>query len=245
MNVYVVRHAQSRSQMGLNVINSSEPLLHPELEKYDTTDPALTALGRQQADLLGQRLSQVDFDYIFSGPLQRHVETAYGVVRYQKKCKTIEIIHDLNETGDELCNGLPIDIMRSIYPGMEIIPSPNPTRTGGPYDIPESEISPEGFLRRARRIEEFIKENIPEGSNVLLVTSCNYGGCVLIPALLGLSDDEINSGRPYNMHNTSISLVRYISEEGIGDFPACEFINDISHLIVPKSVDVSKLPLFN
>ncbi len=242
MQIYVVRHAQSRSQIKVNGSNSKQPLLHPELEKYDLTDPALSELGRRQADLCGKRLSQVDFDYIFTGPLHRHLETAYAIVRHQKKCKTVEIIHDLNETGDETCNGLPIDIMRSIFPGMEIIPSPNPTRTGGPYNIPEEEISPDGFLLRARRIEKFLKENFKDDAKILLVTSCNYGGCVLMPVLLGYSDDEVNSGRPFNFRNTAISLVEYNKEEGFRDFPSCEFINDIAHLTVPDTVDVSKIP---
>ena len=247
MQIYVIRHAQSRSQMGINGDISKEPLLHPELLKYDKVDHALTAEGRYQADLCGQRLSQVGFDYIYTGPLQRHLETAYGVVRHQKNCKTVEIIHDLNETGDEQCNGLPIDIMRSIYPGMNIIPSPNPTRTGGPYDIPEEDISEEGFRIRARRVDKFIKENHPDNAKILLVTSCNYGGGVLIPALLGLSDEEIDRGVPFSLHNTSVSLVQFIKEKDAGykDYMACEFINDVVHLTVPDSVDVSKIPLSN
>lgn len=241
MNIYVVRHAQSRANVGYP---ESEPFL-PEVAPYEEIDPSLTEYGRRQADLCGQRLSQVDFDYIFSGPLHRHLETAYGIVRHQKKCKTVEIIHDLNETGDETWNGLPLDIMRSIFPGMEIIPSPNPTRTGGPYNIPEEEISADGFLRRARRVVDFLKNNFSRGTNILLVTSCNYGGCVLVPALLNLSDDEINSGRPYNLNNASISLICHRYEEDIGDQAVCEFINDVAHIVAPSSVDVSKFPLFN
>lgn len=246
MQIYVIRHAQSRSQIGINGDISKEPLLHPELLKYDKVDPALTAKGRDQADLCGKRLSQVDFDYIFTGPLQRHLETAYGVVRYQKNCKTVEIIHDLNETGDELCNGLPLDIMRSRFPGMEIIPSPNPTRTGGPYNIPEEEISPEGFLARAKRMDAFLRNCCERDANVLLVTSCNYGGCVLIPKLLGVSDEIINNGSiPFDLYNTSITLVSIFDDPDLGEILSCGFANDIAHLTAPDSTDVSKIPLSN
>ncbi|MBR5454133.1 MAG: hypothetical protein IKV54_08640, partial [Clostridia bacterium] len=130
-----------------------------------------------------------------------------------------------------------------IFPGMNIIPSPNPTRTGGPYNIPEEDISEVGFRMRARRVEKFLKENFPDNAKILLVTSCNYGGCVLMPALLGLSDEVIDSGLPFNFHNTSISLVQYNKEEGFKDFMSCEFANDVAHLTVPESVDVSKIPL--
>lgn len=243
MNVYVVRHAQSRG----NVEDQENHSFRPEVAAYEDRDPSLTALGRKQADLCGQRLSQIDFDYIFTGPLHRHFETSYGIVRHQKKCKTVEIIPDLTETDHESRNHIPLDILNAIYPEMKIIPSPYPQRTGGPAPegFTEDDKTPDGYLRRARRVIKFLKENIPDKSNVLLVTSSMFGGCVLMPAMMGASDEEVNGSMPYDMNNASISLIHFGHWDFCGDFSSCKFSNDIAHLIVPESVDISKLPLPN
>lgn len=241
MNIYVVRHAQSRG----NVENPENYEYLPELAEYELRDPSLTEHGRRQADLLGQRLSQIDFDYIFAGPLHRHIETAYGVARHQKSCKTIEIIPDLTEVYHEDRNGLPHDILTRLMPDIEIIPSPVPTRTGGPMpcDATEEDDSPDGYSRRAHRVIDFLKENIPERSNVLLVTSRLFGGAVLIPHMLGAPDELVKSSMPFGFHNAAVSLISFKNMNGPDAYSFCEFANDIAHLIYPDSVDVSKLPL--
>ena len=88
MYVYVIRHGQSRANVG---DPENHPFL-PAVRDYEEKDPSLTDLGRKQADLAGRRLSGIDFDAILCGPLHRHLETAYGVVRHQKRNKEIEIL---------------------------------------------------------------------------------------------------------------------------------------------------------
>ena len=243
MNVYVVRHAQSRS----NVKDPENHPFLPEVALYEANDPSLTALGRKQADRLGQRLSQIDFDYIFTGPRHRHLATAYGIVTHQKNCKTVEIIPGLTETDQETRIGIPLDILNSIFPGMEIIPSPIPQRTGGPVpsDFTDEDKTPDGFLLRARRVIKFLKDNIPDKSNVLLVTSSVFGGGVLMPAMMDINDEDIIGGMPFEFNNASVSLITFKNWECFGDFSSCRFSNDVTHLIVPDEVDVSKLPLPN
>ncbi len=243
MNIYVVRHAQSRG-------NVNDPENHPylpEVEAFEERDPSLTELGRRQADLCGQRLSQIDFDYIFVGPLHRHLETAYGIVRHQKKNKTVEIIPDLTECGHETRNSIPLDILNKIFPEMEIIPSPYPQRTGGPAPegFTDEDDTADGYLVRAHRVDKFLHENFDSKANILLVTSSMFAGCVLMPVMMGASDEEVNGSMPYDMNNASISLIHYGHWDFCGDFSRCEFANDVAHLIVPDSVDVSKLPLPN
>ena len=241
MNVYIVRHAQSRG----NVENPENYSYLPELEKYELRDPSLTELGRRQADRLGQRLSQVEFDYIFSGPLHRHLETAYGVVRHQKKCKTVEIIPDLTEVYHENRNGLPLDILKRLMPDMEIIPSPNPTRTGGPMpcDATDEDDSPDGYSRRAHRVIDFLKKTVPYRANVLLVTSRLFGGALLIPHMLGAPDELVKKSMPFGFHNAAVSLVRFKNMNTPDEYPFCEFANDFAHLICPDLEDASKIPL--
>ena len=243
MNVYVVRHAQSRG----NVEDQERHPFRPEVAEYEDRDPSLTALGRNQADRLGRRLSQINFDYIFTGPMHRHFETSYGIIRHQKKCKTVEIIPDLTETDHESRHHIPLDILNVLYPEMEIIPSPIPQRTGGPAPegFTEDDKTPDGYLRRARRVIKFLKENIPDKSNVLLVTSSMFGGCVLMPTMMGASDEEVNGSMPFDFNNASVSLITFRNWECFGEFSTCEFANDIAHLVVPEEMDISKLPLPN
>lgn len=243
MLIYVVRHAQSRG----NVEDQENHPFLPEVAEYEFRDPSLTALGRKQADLCGQRLSQVDFDHILIGPLHRHFETAYGIIRHQKKCKTVEVIHDLTETDHESRTMIPVEIYNKIYPDMNIIPPVYPQKTGGPAPegYTEDDKTADGYLRRARRIDRFLHENFDDNAKILLVTSSMFGGCVLMPVMMGASDEEVNGSMPFDFNNASISLINFRNWDCFGDFSTCEFANDIAHLIVPDSVDVSKLPLPN
>lgn len=243
MNIYIVRHAQSRG----NVEDQENHPYLPEFEEYEFRDPSLTVLGRKQADLCGQRLSQVNFDHIFIGPLHRHFETAYGIIRHQKKCKTVEVLHDLTETDHESRTIIPIDIYNKVFPEMEIIPPTYPQKTGGPAPdgYTEDDKTADGYLRRAHRVDRFLHDNFDSNANILLVTSSMFGGCVLMPVMMGASDEEVNGSMPYDLCNASISLIKYGHWDFCGDFSSCEFANDVAHLIVPESVDISKLPLPN
>ena len=80
MNIYFVRHAQSRQ-------NVNDPQNHPflpEVAEYEENDFSLTAKGEMQADLAGQRLSQIDLTAIICRPMHRTLYTANGIIRHQK-----------------------------------------------------------------------------------------------------------------------------------------------------------------
>lgn len=132
---------------------------------------------------MGQRLSQVDFDHIFTAPRHRHLTASYGIVKNQKKCNTVEIIPGLTETDLENRMDIPLDILNVLYPKMEIIPSPVPQRTGGPApgDFTKDYTTPDGFLRRARRVIRFLTGTLTDSANILLVTSSVFGGGVIMP----------------------------------------------------------------
>ncbi|MBQ2826094.1 MAG: histidine phosphatase family protein [Clostridia bacterium] len=234
MYVYVIRHGQSRANVG---DPENHPFL-PAVRDYEEKDPSLTDLGRKQADLAGRRLSGIDFDAILCGPLHRHLETAYGVVRHQKRNKEIEILSDLTETGDEGYGGLPIEISQPLFPGMKIIPCSDPSPTGGPGVIPECDANPVAFRLRGRRLVNYIRERFSSDSSILLVTSCNFGGGILMPALLGLTDRDIDTGKFFEFNNTAISMV-HVKDDGRG---TAAFVNDVTHLILPDSENIEGYP---
>ena len=61
MKVYLVRHAQSRQNVG----DPENHPFRPEVAQYEDGDVSLTANGHQQADLTGRRLASIDFDALF------------------------------------------------------------------------------------------------------------------------------------------------------------------------------------
>ncbi len=126
MYVYVVRHAQSRENVH---------------------DPSLTQKGLDQADRLGRRLSQIDFDAVLCGPLHRHVATAEKIVKYQS-IKRVEIFSDLGETTVPDYPGMPIEILRELYPNIDVIPSPASEKIKTWLSSPQCTISAECFTPR-------------------------------------------------------------------------------------------------
>ena len=111
MQVYLVRHAQSRQ----NVNDPENHPYRPEVEEYERGryeygDYSLTEFGHWQADRAGRRLAQIEFDAALCSPLHRHVATANGILRYQKN-KKLELINDLFEKGIHSYAGMPIDLL--------------------------------------------------------------------------------------------------------------------------------------
>ena len=225
MFVYVVRHAQSRAQAKVNGDNSKEPLLFPEFEKYDVYDPALSAHGRKQAELVARRLSQIQFDAIFSGPLYRQIETANAIARYQNN-KKIQVLTELVELSDERDPRLPEEFYSKAFPDSEVIPCPDPTPAGGSYTIPDDEIGPDNEMKRAIRVERFLTNNFKNDAKILLVSSAMFTGHCLITALLRAPEERA----AYEVENTSVSMI-HLKDDGIHS--TCGFQNDWAHLAYP------------
>ena len=83
MELYLVRHGQSESNVGI-----------------DVEDPRLTETGVRQAELLGRRLRDVRFDRVFTSHLTRAIQTAAIVLRQQTAPPPIEVVPELTECGD-------------------------------------------------------------------------------------------------------------------------------------------------
>lgn len=217
MFVYAVRHARSRAQEYVNGDNTKEPLLFPEFEEYDVYDPALSAVGRKQADLVSRRLSYLEFDAIFSGPLYRQIETAHAIARRQKN-KKIQILSELVEIGDEKRPRLPHEFYSKAFPDAEVIPSVSV--------IPDEESGPDGSIKRAIRVERFLTENFGNDAKILLISSAMFTGHCLIPALLRAPEERA----AYEVENTSVSMI-HLKDDGIHS--TCGFQNDWAHLAYP------------
>jgi broad specificity phosphatase PhoE len=69
MLLYLVRHGQS--------------IWNAEGRHQGWQNVALSELGEQQAGRIGQRLKEVQFDYLFTSPIKRCYDTAAAIVRAQ------------------------------------------------------------------------------------------------------------------------------------------------------------------
>lgn len=100
MELYIVRHGQSKAQTG----EDSGP------------DPHLSALGLTQAEKLGKRLLEIKFDKIYASHLSRAVQTAAGVAKQRADSPAIEIIPELAECGFDPCYEQSLELLESYYP---------------------------------------------------------------------------------------------------------------------------------
>ena len=224
MQIYLVRHAEARS-------NVPDPENHPFLEavaKYETEDPSLTALGRHQADLTGKALASVEFDAILSSPLHRQIATAAAIAGYQKKCRKIELVNDLFELGVTDYPCIPTELLQSLYPQAEIAaPSdPDPSGSKKTYGYEEM-LTPIPLTERARRVERYLTRRFKNNETVLVVSSGDFMGHYLIPAILRLPDEVIRQRVEFHCNNCAITQI-ILNDDGIHS--SCAKVNDISHL---------------
>lgn len=83
----------------------------------DVVDPPLSEHGRQQAGLLGQALSTVRLDAVFTSPLRRAAETAEAIVRHHRL--EAEVVDDLREV--EIFREVPQDKTAKEFLGEDLL----------------------------------------------------------------------------------------------------------------------------
>ena len=102
MELYIVRHGQSRGNAG-----------------SETDDPVLTETGFEQARLTGEALQAVRFDKVYTSHLTRAVQTAAAILTAQRSDATLEVLPELAECGSE-SHMAEEAALRALFPRMEI-----------------------------------------------------------------------------------------------------------------------------
>ena len=111
MELYIVRHGQSRGNAGT-----------------ETDDPALTETGFEQAQLTGEALQAVRFDKVYTSHLTRAVQTAAAILTAQRSDVALEVVPELAECGSE-SHIAEEAALRALFPHMVIrglVPRPFP-----------------------------------------------------------------------------------------------------------------------
>ncbi|OPJ63069.1 alpha-ribazole phosphatase [Clostridium oryzae] len=184
MNVYLVRHGQSQSNV--------------ERRYCGNYDSNLTDIGRKQAETVRQKLQYINFDAVFCSDRTRAKETAQIIL----KDKNIKIAYDvrLNETNFGIFENKKYDEIKKLYPEE----STQWERNWKNYAIPEGESVAMSF----ERVKNFMKrlESIQQpDSNVLVVT---HGG-ILRLFYCYILNHNIELFWKFSAKNIGVSVIKY------------------------------------
>ncbi|NLA76692.1 MAG: histidine phosphatase family protein, partial [Clostridiales bacterium] len=160
--LYITRHGQSYGNIPAKSGERAKDVLLRE-------DPPLTEPGIRQAQLLGERLSQVQFDSIISSPLRRAVATAYETaVRQPGGACEIELLPDMIEVGTQPgFTGVGFEMLKKDFP---CVVKYDTEKYGIGSYVPEEENELQPF-ERAQKVAQHILTRFPFDSDkkVLLV----------------------------------------------------------------------------
>lgn len=221
LEIYLIRHAQSNGNAGIAV--------HEIPTIQDLADPCLTQLGISQAKALGEYLSDIDFDNVYSSGLFRAVHTATEVIKAQNNPQKLRILPFLTEIGmgRDYC-GASTEELLQLNPEAHLAP-----------DLPEDT---EILCYSEHDDNNAHRERAEKTINYLRAHHKNEKICVVSHAafithvifyLMGLK--ELPSF-DINFSNTGITKILFYKEgtNKYGDV-IFDYINSTSHL--PKNAD--------
>ncbi|MBO5859628.1 MAG: histidine phosphatase family protein [Clostridia bacterium] len=216
LELYIIRHGQSMGNAGYDRTDLTETEIH---------DPILTQKGIEQADKAGRYLCDVEFDYIFSSAMLRAVQTATGIIKYQKKAKTLNILPIVCEMGIPAeYLGVTMDELKKINP--EVILAPDVSvDTPMIYHTGEEEDT----FERARTALEYICSRYKNGEKVAVVSHAAFI-TYLVFSLMGYDKAPLFD---IDFHNTGITKVVFYKKDTnkYGDI-VFEKIDDTAHYMI-------------
>jgi 2,3-bisphosphoglycerate-dependent phosphoglycerate mutase len=203
VRLYLIRHGQSESNQA-------------RLEgRAGQHDPPLTAVGREQAKRLGERMASYGVDAIYSSPLQRSYNTGLEIAKLTGH--QITVIDDLQEI-NEPARGQQIDIETLVPEGMTHDDIKRRFEQDPTWDnLPGSEPSAAFRARISRAVNQIVAEN--PGKKVAV--TC-HGGVIqsYVAEVLGVRTDF-----PFYAFNASITSIR-----AHGERRALWRLNALGHL---------------
>ena len=197
MVLYIIRHAYSRA---------NTPLQHPwdpRVDAYEESDCSLTHTGIKQAKLLGDRMANVEVDYLLCSPYHRAVATAAYAISKMDKKPVIEILPDLIELKsgyDEI--HVPDDVLCEMYPWTEYQHLP-PV-----YEKLDG--SKEAAYERAEAVRDYILSRFTKHDKVMIVSHRNLLRTFNY-VLSGFPRDRVGEIH-LEVDNASISVIEFVDE---------------------------------
>ena len=221
LEIYLIRHGQSNGNAGIAV--------HEIPTLQDMADPFLTEKGILQASLLGDYLSDINFDAFYSSALLRAERTATEILKKQKEKKPLWLLPLLTENGmGEDYMGAPEDI-KIINPDAVLAPDlPSDT----PLMCYSDKDDNEALFERAKKTVEYLRSHHKDGEKICVVSHAAFITHIIF-YLMNLK--EIPSF-DINFFNTGVTRILFYKPgtNSYGDI-IFDYINDTSHL--PKHMD--------
>ncbi len=217
LEIYLIRHAQSNGNAGIKV--------HDEPTIQDMADPLLTGHGINQAEKLGEFLSDTDFDAVYSSALLRAERTATEVIKRQKTHKALRLLPLLTENGmGEEYKGASWEEIHEINPDAALAPNlPEDT----PLMCYSSKDDDKAHFIRAKKAVEYLRNHHKNGEKICVVSHAAFITHIVF-YLMGLEEVPLFD---INFANTGITKIMFYKPgtNQYGDI-IFDYINRTSHL---------------
>lgn len=182
----------------------------------DTFDPPLSERGRQQAKVVGERLSVDTVDVVYASPLKRAYDTGAEIARHHRLEPVV--VNDLREV--EIFRDIPADRSAVDFMGQGLLMGLRERMIREKrWDVyPHSESSYDFRKRTVNAVEMILAEN--EGKRVVI--AC-HGGVInaYIGHIIGVDYDMFFRPAHASMH------IVFAGENGVR---ALQSLNDVHHL---------------
>lgn len=219
LELYLVRHGQSKGNAGA---------FTPEDTEKEMNDPHLTALGIMQAKKAGKYLSDVDFDACYSSGLIRTVQTANGIMSFQKEKKVLNVLPLITEVGvREEYPGRTIEELRE---GCETAQVAEEFENAERLVVYSTHAEEEALYERATKAIAYLRSRYNKGEKVLVAGHAAFN-TVMIFHIMGYTASPVFD---IEITNTGITHIIFY-KEGTNRFGDIVFdsINDTKHFCIP------------
>lgn len=196
------------------LVRHGETAWNASMRYQGQTDVPLSGKGRQQAELLGKRLADLETEGFYASDLIRAYDTARIISQHHNQ--EIVILPELRELNFGLWEGMNFNEIKSKYPEEMKLWGDKPLYTR----IPGGETIDEMTIRSVNAVKTIV-ENHNKG-NIVLVS---HGGVIrsIVGTVLGM---DMNNYWRLRLDNACLNII---------DFPKPDkgilmLFNDLSHL---------------
>ena len=217
LELYIIRHGQSMGNAGYGREN---------ITIKEANDPYLTELGISQAQKVGEALSSINFDTVYSSALLRAVQTATEIIKKQHEEKTLNILPLLTEISVKPeYKGAGMEEICEICPTAQLADGVDPSLPLVCYNSFEDET---GMYERAAKAIEHLRKRYKSGEKVAVISHAAFM-TFFVFWIMGFKEKV--PVFDIDFKNTSVTKVIFYKEgtNKYGDI-VFKYINSTAHL---------------
>ena len=187
-------------------------------------DGPLDDVGENQAKLTGELLADIDFDVIYTSPLERAVQTADIINKFQKAGPEVVLHQGFMDLSYGKWEGKTYDEAKAEYPELYKIWEEDPKKVV----IPEAETLPTAKKRIWAGVGQILAEN---GHSTIGIVSHRVVNKLILTSMLGLSESDFWK---LQQDTCCVNLIQYKD----GEFTVLK-MNHSSHIFsLKESINV-------